>query len=210
MKKETAILKALKVYYPTIRIALNYSNTWELLVATVLSAQCTDERVNIITKDLFRKYRSIADYANALLEALEDDIRTAGLFRSKAKNIQTTARRILEHYNGAVPSTMPDLLTLAGVARKTANIVLYNGFGKNEGIAIDTHVQRIVQLLGLTEYSDPKRIEQDLMRLYPRKEWGDLNHRLVQYGRDVCVARRPKCEECVLRKYCDDYQQRQH
>ncbi len=209
MKKEMAILKALKQYYPTIRIALNYSNTWELLVATILSAQCTDKRVNIIIKDLFRLYPLIENYVTMPLEQLEDAIRTAGLFRSKAKNIKITAERILEHYDGCVPDTMEDLLTLAGVARKTANIVLYNGYGKNEGIAIDTHVQRIVQLLGLTSFSDPKHIEQDMMNLYPRKEWGDLNHRLVQYGRDVCVARRPKCGECVLQKYCDNYQHKQ-
>ena len=208
MKKATSILKALQVYYPTIRIALNYTNNWELLVATILSAQCTDVRVNMITENLFKKYKTISDYAKVSQVALEKDVHSAGFFRNKAKNIIASANRVMDVYGGEVPDTMADLLNLPGAARKTSNIFLYNGFGKNEGIAIDTHVQRIVQLLGLTVFPDPKRIEQDLMKLFPRKDWGDVNHRLVQYGRDVCVARRPQCGQCVLTRWCNDYQMR--
>ncbi|OED36044.1 endonuclease III [PVC group bacterium (ex Bugula neritina AB1)] len=204
--KEKNILEALNAYYPSIKIALNFSNVWELLVATILSAQCTDERVNIITKDLFVKYTTIPEYANAPLEEITYSIRSAGLFRSKAGYIKKSAQKILKNYSGHVPKTMSELLSLPGVARKTANVVLYNGYGKNEGIAVDTHVKRISNLLGLTESENPQKVEKDLLSLYPREEWGNLNHRLVQYGRDICIARRPKCEICVLKKECAHYQ----
>ena len=197
-----AIIKRLKKTYPNARIALDHSCPMELLVATILSAQCTDKRVNIVTKDLFRKYKSVSDYANANIHALEQDIRSTGFYRNKAKNIINAAKMILGTYNGKVPRTMEEILELPGVARKTANIVLGNAYGVVVGIAVDTHVRRVSQRLGLTENEDPVKIEQDLMKLVPEKDWFVFSYLFQSLGRDACVARNPRCPRCVLNDLC--------
>ena len=196
------ILPLLKKEYPQAKIALNFSNPLEILVATVLSAQCTDERVNMVTKSLFKKYRKVQDYAKANLETFEQEIRSTGFYRNKAKNIISTAQKIIKDFGGEIPGAMDKLLQLPGVARKTANIVLFNGFGKIEGIAVDTHVRRLSQRLGLTENQDPDKIEQDLMKLLDKKEWGKFSYLLIDHGRKICDAKKPKCLECILQKLC--------
>ena len=196
------VIRILKKTYPTTKIALKFRNHWQLLVATILSAQCTDKQVNIITKNLFKKYLLIKDYAKADLKEFELDIKSAGFYRNKAKNIINTAKIITKTKAGTVPKTMEELLELPGVARKTANIVLYNAFKKNEGIAVDTHVRRISKLLGLTENHNPDKIERDLIGIVPRHYWGQLNHLLVFHGRRFCIANRPKCLLCPLKKLC--------
>ena len=203
-KKErtAAIIRRLKKAYPDAHCALNHANPFELLIATILSAQCTDERVNIVTADLFRKYRGPQDLLNASQSELESDIHSTGFFRNKAKSIKGASRRIIEIYGGKVPETMEDLLTLPGVARKTANVVLGNAFAIASGVVVDTHVARLSQRLGLTEEKDPRRIEADLIQLVPRKHWIMFPHWLITHGRRVCIARRPKCRECVLGNIC--------
>lgn len=196
------ILTLLKKEYPNAKIALNFSNPLEILVATVLSAQCTDERVNIVTKSLFKKYRKAQDYAKANLKTFEQEIRSTGFYRNKAKNIISTAQKILKNFDGKVPDSMDKLMELPGVARKTANIVLFNGFGKVEGIAVDTHVRRVSARLGLTNNEDPDKIEKDLMKLLNRKEWGKFSYLLIDHGRKICDAKKPKCLECILQKLC--------
>jgi endonuclease III len=196
------LLARLDALYPEPRCELEYSGPFELLVATILSAQCTDARVNVVTRDLFRKYRTPEDYLAVPQEELEQDIHSTGFYRNKAKNIQGACRRIVEVYCGRVPEKMDDLLTLPGVARKTANVVLGNAFGKAEGIAVDTHVTRLAGLLGLTAHSDPVKIERDLMAKFPRKRWTDLTHLLIFHGRRVCHARRPACDRCALSDLC--------
>ena len=196
------IVRRLRRRYPDVRTALEFRNPFEILVATILAAQCTDERVNTITPGLFRRYPTAADLARADREELEREIRPAGFFRNKAKSLLGASRRIVEAYGGAVPGTMDELLTLPGVARKTANIVLSAGFGKAEGIAVDTHARRLSQRLGLTRHDDPVKIERDLLALVPRKDWLDLNFLLVEHGRAVCQARKPRCGECFLRGLC--------
>jgi endonuclease III len=196
------IVRRLRHRYPRVRTALEFRNPFEILVATILAAQCTDERVNTITPGLFRKYPTAADLARADREELEREIRPAGFFRNKAKSLLGASRRIVEAYGGAVPGTMNELLTLPGVARKTANIVLSAGFGKAEGIAVDTHARRLSRRLGLTRHDDPVKIERDLLALVPRKDWLDLNFLLVEHGRAVCQARKPRCGECFLRGLC--------
>lgn len=196
------ILKLLEKQYTHAKIALHFSNPLEILVSTILSAQCTDARVNIVTGTLFKKYRKPQDYANADIKIFEDEIRSTGFYRNKAKNIINTAKKIIKDFGGKVPGTMDDLIRLPGVARKTANIVLFNGFGKIEGIAVDTHVGRLSQRLGLTKNKDPVKIEQDLMKLLARKEWGNFNYLLIEHGRKICDARKPKCMECILKKLC--------
>ena len=188
--------------YPHPAPALDHSNPWELLVATVLSAQCTDQRVNMVTPELFRRWPGPKDLASIEPEALEEVIRSTGLFRSKAKNLVAAARRVMEVYGGEVPRTMADLTTLGGVARKTANIVLSNAFHIHEGIAVDTHVKRLAFRMGLTASDNPVAIEKDLMALFPREAWGDVNHELVFFGREVCPARAPRCPECELNDIC--------
>jgi len=199
--KVKEILKRLKKEYPT-RVALRHSNPLEILVATILSAQCTDKRVNLVTKDLFRKYRTAKDYTNADLEEFQQEIRSTGFYKNKAKNIINCCRILVEKFNSKVPKTMEELITLPGVARKTANIVLQAGYGIVEGIAVDTHVRRLSQLLGLTKNKDPSKIEQDLMNITPKEDWMNLSYRLIQHGRAVCIARRPKCGECLLNDLC--------
>jgi len=196
------ILSLLKKEYPKAKIALNFNNPLEILVATVLSAQCTDARVNIVTKSLFKKYRKVQDYAKANLKTFEQEIRSTGFYRNKAKNIISTAQKIVKDFNSKLPDSMDKLIQLPGVARKTANIVLFNGFGKVEGIAVDTHVQRLSQRLGLTKNQDPQKIEQDLMKILDKKEWGKFSYLLIDHGRKVCDAKKPKCLECILQKLC--------
>lgn len=176
------------------------------MVATILAAQCTDARVNQITPVFFNHWPDISTLAQARQEDVQKLIRPTGFFRNKAKNLIATAKRIMDHYSGQVPNTMEDLLTLPGVARKTANIVLSNAFGINAGIAVDTHVKRLSQRLGLTCQNNPDRIEQDLIPLFPQEHWGTINHLLVSYGREVCKARKPKCEACELSDLCQHYQ----
>ncbi len=197
-----AILTELRRLYPDAKCSLNFSNPLELLVATQLSAQCTDERVNIVTEQLFQKYRSVEDFATVSQEELEQDIRSTGFYRNKAKNIRAACQRILTEYEGKVPCTMAGLLSLAGVARKTANVVLGNAFGIVEGFVVDTHVSRLSRRLGWTTNEDPVKIEQDLMRSIPQKDWLDLSHLLIFHGRAICQARKPLCEQCTVSHLC--------
>jgi len=196
------IIRLLRKHYPESRTALEFHNPFEILVATILAAQCTDERVNKVTPGLFRKYRAPAHFARADRGELEGMIRSTGFFRNKAKNIIGAARVIVEEFGGVVPETMDELVTLPGVARKTANIVLSAGFGKAEGIAVDTHARRLSQRLGLSRQSDPDKIERDLLAIIPKKDWLDFNSLLVDHGRAVCQARKPRCPECFLRRLC--------
>lgn len=196
------ILEVLAKTYPTATCALRHSSALELLVATILSAQCTDERVNLVTTELFRRYRTAADYARAPIGELEEAIRSTGFYRNKARAIQEACKRIEETYGGRVPDTMEDLLTLRGVARKTANVLLGTWFGKNEGVVVDTHVHRIATRLGLTRQKTPEKIERDLMAILPREEWTDFGHRVIWHGRRICDARRPACERCPLEPLC--------
>ena len=188
--------------YPGAQTALKHKNALELLVATILSAQCTDERVNIVTKELFKKYRTVEDYAGASIPVFENEIRSTGFYRNKARNIIVMAGMIRDEFGGKVPEAMNELVRLPGVARKTANIVLFHAFGRNEGIAVDTHVKRVSAKLGLTNSVDPVRIEQDLMTLFDRSRWGVLSNLLIEHGRKVCIARRPMCSGCPLNKFC--------
>jgi endonuclease III len=196
------IIAGLRRAYPDARCELNYSNPLELLVATILSAQCTDKRVNLVTAQLFRKYRAARDYAEADRAALEQDIRTAGFFRNKAKNIQGCCRQLLERHGGEVPETMEALTRLDGVGRKTANVVLGNAFGRNEGVVVDTHVARLSGRLGLSRQTDPEKIEVELARLVPREDWTLFSHWLIWHGRRRCPARNPNCPQCEIRKLC--------
>lgn len=196
------VIRRLEEEYPDAKIALNYSNPLELLVATVLSAQCTDEMVNKVTSSLFTKYHSAEDYANAKLERFEQEIESTGFYRSKARHIIEAAKLIVANFDESVPKTMAELMTLPGVARKTANIVLYNAFGVIEGIAVDTHVRRVSRCLGLTQSSDPVKIEKDLMNKIPKAKWGSFPYLLIEHGRAVCIARKPRCEVCLLSDIC--------
>jgi endonuclease-3 len=196
------IIELLEKQYPKAKIALNYRNPLELLVATMLSAQCTDERVNIVTKSLFRKYRKPEDYANADLAELEQDIKSTGFYHNKAKNIKKACQLLVEKFHSQVPKTMEEMLELPGVARKTANIVLSNAYGVVEGIAVDTHVRRTSKRLGLTENEDADKIEEDLMQIVPRDKWMRITDLLIFLGRNVCIAKKPKCEICALNKIC--------
>jgi endonuclease-3 len=196
------VIRLLRRRYPQARTALEHRGPLEILVATILAAQCTDERVNKITPALFRKYPAAADFARADRAELEREIRPAGFFRNKAKSIAGAARRIVEVYGGDVPDSMDALVTLPGVARKTANIVLAAGFGKAEGIAVDTHAGRLARRLGFSRHEDPVKVERDLMALVPREDWLDFNFLLVEHGRALCPSRKPKCGECFLRRLC--------
>jgi endonuclease-3 len=200
--RASTVTRLLEKEYPQARIALNHSNPLELLVATILSAQCTDERVNIVTQTLFKKYTRAEDYAKADLTELERDIKSTGFYRNKAKNIKQTGRILVDKFNSQVPRTMEEMLELPGVARKTANIVLQNAYGVVEGIAVDTHVRRVSKRLGLTENEDPNKIEQDLMKIIPKNKWMRITDLLITLGRNACVAKKPKCGTCVLNKIC--------
>jgi endonuclease-3 len=197
-----AIIDELRHLYPEAKCSLNYSNPLELLVATQLSAQCTDERVNIVTERLFKKYHTVEDYATVSQEELEQDIRSTGFYRNKARNIRAASQRIISEYGGEVPCTMAGLLSLAGVARKTANVVLGNAFGIVEGFVVDTHIGRLSRRFGWTKNEDPVKVEQDLMRIIPQQDWLDLSHLLIFHGRAVCYARNPQCERCTLVPLC--------
>ncbi len=196
------IITLLEKAHPDAKIALDFSNPLELLIATMLSAQCTDERVNVVTKTLFRKYRTPNAYAKADLNELENTIKPTGFYHIKSKNIKKAAQMLVEKFNSKIPDTMQELLELSGVARKTANIVLFNAYGKIEGIAVDTHVRRLARRLGLTENDDPEKIEADLMGIVPKKDWMRITDLLIFHGRRVCDAKKPKCEICVLNKIC--------
>jgi len=209
LKKRTAeIIKRLKKEYPDAHCALEHSNAFELLIATILSAQCTDARVNIVTADLFRKYRGPKDFVAVSQGELEKDIRSTGFFRNKAKNIQAACERILNVYGGKVPQKMDELLTLGGVARKTANVVMGNAFGIPSGIVVDTHVSRLSQRIGLTAEKTPEKIERALEILVPKKHWIMFPHWLIFHGRRICIARNPKCSECVLSDQCEYFKNR--
>lgn len=188
--------------YPDAKCALNFSNPHEMLFATILSAQCTDAMVNKVTEKLFRKYPTLEDYAAADPLELQEEVKPTGFFRQKSKNLQAAARKILDEFGGQVPATMEELTTIPGAARKTANIVLGNAFGKVEGIAVDTHVRRLSQRLGLTSHEDPIKIEQDLMRLVPKSKWFKLSYLFIEHGRAVCKAPVPRCADCLLNDLC--------
>jgi endonuclease III len=196
------IIAGLEKTYPTAHCELNFSNPLELLIATILSAQCTDKRVNIVTENLFKKYRSAADFANADLPQLEQAIKTAGFYRNKAKNIKAAAQSIVEKHGGDVPRTMEELVELGGVGRKTANVVLGNAFDTNVGVVVDTHVARLSLRLGLTVETDPVHIEQALMKLVPQARWTLFSHLLIWHGRRRCYARNPDCEHCEIKTLC--------
>ena len=201
-KRIQKILKGLKTLYPDAHCELNFRSPWELAVATILSAQCTDKRVNSVTPALFKKYPTIQDYAKADIHELESLIRSTGFFRSKALSIQQSARTLLEDFNGQIPKTIRELTQLRGVARKTANVILGTAFGVAEGIVVDTHVKRLSFRLGLTKKTNPVPIERDLMSLIPKKEWIFFGHALVRHGRQVCSARKPRCSSCRLKPLC--------
>ena len=189
-KRAGKLLAALKKLFPRAEIALTYGNNWELLVAVVLSAQCTDKKVNEVTAVLFKKYRTLDDYARADLVAFAADIRPTGFYRNKAKNILASAKKVKEEFGGKVPKTMAEILTLPGIARKSANVILGNAYGVVEGIAVDTHVMRLSQRFGLTKEKTPEKIERDLMALLPKKEWFGVTYRLINYGRNFCAAKK--------------------
>jgi endonuclease III len=201
-QRAKTIIRTLKRAYPDAKCSLNHSSAFELLIATILSAQCTDERVNIVTADLFRKYRKPLDYAKVSPRELENDIRTTGFFRNKTKSIQGTAKMLDDSFGGEVPHTMDELLELPGVARKTANVVLGNAFGVKAGIVVDTHVSRLSRRLGLTTQKVAEKIEQDLIQIVPRNDWVIFPHLLIAHGRKICRARNPLCDQCVIERYC--------
>ena len=203
-RRTAKIISLLKKRFPDAHCALNHANPLQLLVATILSAQCTDVRVNIVTKDLFRKYKTARDYAQADPQTFQQEIRSTGFFRNKTKSILAAAGQIVKEHGGKVPDTMEDLLALPGVARKTANVVLGTAYGKNEGIVVDTHVMRIAQRLKLTAHKNNQgdRIEKDLMELVPRKDWTLFSHLLIFHGRQICAARKPDCENCPINNLC--------
>jgi endonuclease-3 len=201
-RRTRKIIRLLRREYPKARCSLNHSNPLELLIATILSAQCTDERVNLVTAALFRKYRRPEDYVRVAQEELEADIRSTGFYRNKAKAIQGSCRMIVERYGGSVPRSLEELLELPGVARKTANVVLGNAYGIASGVVVDTHVARISVRLGLTAHQQPEKIERDLMELVPRRDWTHFAHLLIAHGRRVCKARTPLCAECVIEPLC--------
>ncbi len=199
-KRVMALHKELKRLFPNPKCALNYSNSWELLVSVILSAQCTDKMVNRVTENLFKKYKTLDDYVHADILEFSQDIRQTGFFNNKAKNVLGAAKKVKEEFGGIVPNTMEKLLTIPGVARKTANVVLGNAYGVVEGIAVDTHVKRFAQKFDLTDYSDPVKIEKDLMAILPQKEWFPFTYRVIEYGRQICPARKHDCTDHPLSK----------
>jgi endonuclease-3 len=199
------IIKLLKDEYPNSKTSLIYSNPLELLVATLLSAQCTDKKVNEVTKKLFAKYRQVQDYANVDNKELESDIKSTGFYKKKTKYLKQSCKMLIDTFNSKVPNTMNDLLKLPGVGRKTANIVLSNAYGIVQGIAVDTHVKRLTQRLNLTLNKNPEKIERDLMKIIPREEWHAINSLLIDHGRKICTAKKPKCLICLLRDLCPSF-----
>jgi endonuclease-3 len=197
-----AILAALDEAYPRAVCALTHNSPWELLVATILSAQCTDVRVNLVTPELFRRFPTPQKMAKATLPQLEALIRTTGFFRNKAKSIQGAARKIVTDFNGEIPQTLAELITIPGAARKTANVVLGVAYGKAEGVVVDTHVFRIARRLGMAKAETPQKVEQELMRILPESRWIDFSHQIIHHGRQVCEARKPKCDRCNLERLC--------
>jgi endonuclease-3 len=197
-----AILKALDEAYPNVECALTYRTPWELLVATILSAQCTDVRVNMVTPELFRRFPTPTAMAKATLPQLEALIKTTGFFRNKAKSVQGAARKIISDFSGQVPQTLAELITIPGAARKTANVVLGVSFGKAEGVVVDTHVFRVARRLGLAKGDTPQKVEQELMQVIPQDRWISFSHQLIHHGRQVCIARKPKCDRCNLEQLC--------
>jgi endonuclease-3 len=197
------LLRRLEAAYPNAECALIHRNPWELLVATILSAQCTDARVNMVTPELFRKFPTPKAMAEASLPAIEEEIRSTGFYHNKAKSISGAAKRLVSDFGGKVPKTMAELLTIPGAARKTANVVLGVAFNIAEGIVVDTHVLRISNRLGLTKSTDPKQVEQDLMRIIPKDHWIQFSHELIHHGRQICIARKPKCAECPIETLCN-------
>lgn len=196
------ILAILKQEFPDARCSLNFETPLQLLLATILSAQCTDERVNIVTKSLFEKYRTASDFADAPIEDLETMVKSTGFYRNKAKSIKACCEALMSEHDGEVPDTMEELTPLAGVGRKTANVVLGNAFGKEEGVVVDTHVRRISNLLRLTSKQDPVKIEEDLVKIVPQTDWTLFSHLLIRHGRRTCIARRPDCEDCPIAVHC--------
>jgi endonuclease-3 len=201
-ERTSQIIRRLEKEYPRARTALKFNSPIQMLVSTILSAQCTDERVNRVTTRLFKKYKTAQDFVKADLSIFEGEIRSTGFYRNKAKNIINSARMIVEKFKGRVPDTMSELLALPGVARKTANVILHNAYGKVEGIVVDTHVRRLSQRLGLTGFDDPEKIEQDLMRIVPRAKWGQISYLLIDHGRKICRARKPDHAGCILKDIC--------
>lgn len=200
--KAEEIYKRLHELYKGAKCALHFTSAWELLVATILSAQCTDKRVNMVTPALFNKYPTVKDFAQAQQEELQEYVHSTGFFRNKTKNIIGAAQTIMKKYEGKVPQTMKELTTVPGIARKSANVILFVWYGKNEGVVVDTHVKRLSNRLGLTKEQNPVKIEQDLIKLYPREQWGQLAYYLVEHGRTLCKAPTPKCIECNLKDIC--------
>ncbi len=196
------IVKALKKTYPDAECSLNFGNIHQLMVATILSAQCTDERVNIVTKDLFKKYTSVKDFAEVDVRQLERDIHSTGFYKNKAKSIKKSAQQLLKHHNGSIPKTLDELVKLTGVGRKTGSVVLGAGYGLSEGIVVDTHVIRISNLLKLTNHKDAVKIEKELIKILSKKDWIIFTHLLIDHGRAVCIARRPDCANCTLKNLC--------
>ena len=207
MNKKDAIkmVEILKQTYPDATCSLDFETPFQAVVAVILSAQCTDERVNKTTPALFERCKTVEDFANIDIKELEDFIHPCGFFKNKAKNIKLCAKQVLEKFNGQVPNNMEDLMSLAGVGRKTANVVLLEVFGIAEGIAVDTHAKRISNLIGLSNEKEPEKIEQDLIKLFPKEYLKDINHLFVWHGRNTCIARNPKCDNCTIRKYCMHY-----
>jgi endonuclease-3 len=202
-KRIEELLRRLHAAYPNAECALHHRNVWELLVATILSAQCTDARVNIVTPELFRKFPTPQAFAQASLPAIEEEIRSTGFYHNKAKSISGAAKKLISDFGGKVPETMAELLTLPGVARKTGNVVLGVAFKKAEGVVVDTHVLRLSHRLGLTRAEDPKKVEEDLMRIIPRDHWIAFSHEMIHHGRQICIARKPRCAECPLETLCN-------
>lgn len=207
MKKADAIkfVELLKATYPDATCSLDFTTPFQLVVAVMLSAQCTDERVNKTTPALFERCKTIEDFANIDISELEEIIHPCGFYKNKAKNIKLCAKQVLENFNGVVPKTMDELLSLAGVGRKSANVILLEVFGIAEGVAVDTHAKRISNLVGLSKESEPEKIEKDLVKLFPKEYLKDLNHLLMWHGRNTCIARKPKCDNCTVKPFCNYY-----
>ncbi len=207
MKKEDYIelIKILKDYYPDATCSLDFNTPFELVVAVMLSAQCTDERVNKTTPKLFERCKTIQDFANIDINELEEIIHPCGFYKNKAKNIKLCAKQVLENFNGEVPQTMDELMSLAGIGRKSANVIMLEVFKNPQGIAVDTHAKRISNLIGLSSQKEPEKIEQDLLKIFPKEYLKDINHLLVWHGRNTCIARKPKCETCPIKNFCNNY-----